>query len=78
MAVRIHLLDRALAERSLADFVRQAWPVLEPQTSFVDNWHVDLLAEYLEAVADGEILRLIINVPPRSGKSLLATILFPC
>ena len=78
MAVRIHLLDRALAERSFADFVRQAWPVLEPQTSFVDNWHVDLLAEYLEAVADGEILRLIINVPPRSGKSLLATILFPC
>lgn len=78
MAVRIELLDRLLAERSFAEFVEQAWPVLEPSTPFISNWHIDLLAEYLEAVADGEITRLIINVPPRSGKSLLATIFFPC
>jgi hypothetical protein len=78
MAVRIDLLDRLLAERSFAEFVDQAWPVLEPSTTFMSNWHIDLLAEYLEAVADGEITRLIINVPPRSGKSLLATIFFPC
>lgn len=78
MAARIDLLDRLLAERSFADFVRQAWPVLEPKTPFQDNWHIDLLAEYLEAVADGDIIRLIINVPPRSGKSLLATIFLAC
>ena len=34
MAVRIDLLDRLLAERSFAEFVRQAWPVLEPSTPF--------------------------------------------
>lgn len=78
MARRIDLLDRALAERSFADFVRQAWAVLEPKTPFLDNWHIDLLAEYLEAVADGDVTRLIINVPPRSGKSLLATVFLPC
>lgn len=78
MAVRIDLIDRVLAERSFSEFVDQAWPVLEPSTPFISNWHIDLLAEYLEAVADGEITRLIINVPPRSGKSLLATIFFPC
>src|SRR5271169_2121769 len=78
MASRIDLLDRALAERSLADFVQQAWPVLEPKTPFLDNWHIALLAEYLEAVADADITRLIVNVPPRSGKSLLATIFLPC
>lgn len=78
MARRIDVLDRELAERSLADFVRQAWVVLEPKTPFLDNWHVALLAEYLEAVAGGGITRLIINVPPRSGKSLLATIFLPC
>ena len=77
MASRIDLLDRALAERSLAEFVRQAWGVLEPKP-FLDNWHIDLLIEYLEAIADGDITRLIINVPPRSGKSLLATIFLPC
>jgi len=77
MARRIDLLDRVLAERSFADFVRQAWVVLEPKTPFLGNWHIDLLAEHLEAVAAGEINRLIINVPPRSGKSLLATIFLP-
>jgi predicted phage terminase large subunit-like protein len=78
MATRIDQLDRALAERSFADFVRQAWPVLEPRTPFRNNWHIDLLAEYLEAVAAGDITRLAINVPPRSGKSLLTTVFLPC
>ncbi len=77
MASRIDLLDRALAERSLADFVRQAWPVLEPKTPYLENWHHELLVETLEAVAAGEIARAIINVPPRFGKSLLASIFFP-
>src|SRR5438034_11263716 len=77
MANRIDLLDRALAERSFAEFVRQAWPLLEPGTPFLDNFHIDLVAEYLEAVAAGEITRLLINGPPRSGKSLLTTIFFP-
>ena len=51
MASRIDLLDRALAERSLADFVRQAWPVLEPKRRYSENWHHEFLAEALEAVA---------------------------
>jgi len=77
MTLRLDLIDRKLAELSLADFVRQAWPVLEPKTPHSENWHHQLLIEALEAVAAGEIRRLIINVPPRSGKSLLASILFP-
>jgi predicted phage terminase large subunit-like protein len=78
MAHRIDQIDCMLAEKSLADFMRLAWPVLEPRTRYLDNWHIALLCEYLEAVAAGEETRLIINVPPRSGKSLLATIMFPC
>jgi predicted phage terminase large subunit-like protein len=75
---RIGLIDRVNAEDSLHEFVRQAWPVLEPSTAFVDNWHLHLVCEYLEALAQGDILRLIINVPPRSGKSIFATVSFPC
>jgi hypothetical protein len=48
--------DAAAAERplgpppmSLADFVRQAWDVLEPDTAFLDNWHIDAVCEHLEA-----------------------------
>jgi predicted phage terminase large subunit-like protein len=78
MATRIDLLDQVLAERSLADFVRQGWPVLEPKTPYLENWHHDYLAEALEAVAAGEIRKLIINLAPRFGKSLLVSVFFPC
>ena len=65
------------AERSLAEFIRQAWPVLEPNTTYIHNWHIDLIAEYLQAVNDGEIHRLLINIPPRHMKNIEATICYP-
>jgi predicted phage terminase large subunit-like protein len=78
MNSRIELLDRVLAERSLAEFVRQAWEVLEPNTPYLENWHHGLLVEALEAVANGELRKLIVNLPPRYGKSLLVSVSFPC
>jgi predicted phage terminase large subunit-like protein len=77
---RVKIQDAMLtrtAETSLRAFVEQAWPILEPETIFVPNWHIDMLCEYLEAVTDGECLRLLINVPPRSMKSLLVSVLWP-
>jgi predicted phage terminase large subunit-like protein len=65
------------AEQSLRAYVEQAWPILEPETPFVPNWHIDLLCEYLEAVTAGDIRHLLINVPPRSMKSLLVSVLWP-
>jgi len=59
-------------------FIRHAWPVLEPSTPMAENWHIDIIAEYLEAVHNGEIRNLIINIPPRFTKSLLVSVLFPC
>jgi len=67
----------ARAESSLATFFRRAWPVLEPGKAYLHNWHIDAIAEYLEAVSAGQILRLIINVPPRTGKSTMVTIEWP-
>lgn len=71
-------LYRRLLENDFGGFVRAAWPILEPATPFLDNWHIDLIAEYLTLVRRREIRRLIINVPPRHMKSLLCTVLFPC
>src|SRR5258708_32816625 len=68
---------RSLLETSLAEFARAAWPILEPTTRLQWNWHLDLLCEYLTLAARGECRRLIINVPPRSMKSLLCTVLYP-
>ena len=63
-------IDRELAERNLRDFVRLAWPVVEPSTPFVDGWHVDAITDHLQAITRGEIRNLLINVPPRHMKSL--------
>lgn len=68
---------REKAERSLDSFIQQAWSVIEPGTTYIDNWHIQLIAEYLHAVNDGDILRLIINIPPRFMKSIEATVCFP-
>lgn len=70
-------IAREKAERSLSEFVKQAWPVIEPGTRYIHNWHIDLISEYLQAVLDGEIKRLVINEPPRHMKSIHVTVCFP-
>lgn len=65
------------AEVSLRAYIEQAWPILEPDVAFVPNWHIDFLAEHLEAVTAGESRRLLINIPPRYMKSLLVSVLWP-
>lgn len=44
---------------------------------FTPGWHVDAIADHLQAVADGHIKRLLINVPPGTMKSLLTCVLWP-
>jgi len=70
-------LYRLLLERDFGGFVRAAWPILEPSTPLSENWHIDLIAEYLTLVRRREIRRLIINIPPRMMKSLSCTVMFP-
>ncbi len=65
------------ARRSLRAFVEQAWPMLEPTTPFLPNWHIDLICEYLEAVTAGDVKQLVINIPPRYMKSLLVSVMWP-
>lgn len=61
---------------SLAGFVREAWHVLEPNAKLVWNWHLDAICAHLEAVTDGRINRLLINIPPGSSKSLIVSVLW--
>ena len=65
------------AECSLHFFVRLMWSCVEPKRRFVDGWLLRAMCQHLEAVADGRIKRLIINVPPGSMKSLLTNCFFP-
>lgn len=70
-------IDRELGSRSLIDFVRMAWHVVEPAAPYVHGWHADAVAEHLQAVTSGQITRLLINVPPGMSKSLLCNVFFP-
>ncbi len=66
------------AELSLFNFYRDyCWPAVEGSRDFVDNWHLHALAEHLEAVTNGEIKRLLVNVPFRTSKSTLVSVAWP-
>ncbi|MDE0205772.1 MAG: phage terminase large subunit [Candidatus Tectomicrobia bacterium] len=69
-------LDKAAAEVSLHAFIMQMWKYMDGST-FKDNWHVHVICEHLEKVANGEIRRLIINIPPRHQKSLTVSVAWP-
>lgn len=58
-------------------FLRQCFATLNPATVYAHNWHIDLMCEYLQACQEGDIRRLIINVPPRSLKSLTVSVAWP-
>jgi predicted phage terminase large subunit-like protein len=68
---------KEVPQLSLREYVRAAWHVVEPGRVFVPNWHIDYIADYLEATAKGQIQNLIINIPPRCMKSLMVSVFFP-
>ena len=69
-------LNAVLRQDFLA-FVRKTFHTLSPGQIFVPSWHTRALAYQLERVRRGEIKRLIINMPPRSLKSITASVAFP-
>lgn len=69
-------LDRADCEESLYTFLKTAWRYVD-SSDFTDGWPIEAVAEHLQAVADGQLRRLIINIPPRCAKSSLTSVAFP-
>ena len=68
---------QAVLRQDFAMFIRRCFHELWPATPLKWNWHIDMIANRLEAVRRGECRRLIINMPPRGAKSLCASIAFP-
>lgn len=75
--VEYHAIERELCKRSLAEFAKRAWHVLEPAAELKWGWCLDAICLHLEAVTKGEINRLLMNVPPGSMKSLLTSVIWP-
>jgi predicted phage terminase large subunit-like protein len=72
LELRLAQLDRIDASHNnFIPFVRNMWP------EFIAGKHHKIISEKLERVANGELKRLIINMPPRHTKSEFASYLFP-
>lgn len=66
------------ARRHLRHFFRWAWPLTNPGEDLHGVlWHLDAIAEHLEAIHRQQIQKLIINIPPRSLKSTTVSVDFP-
>ena len=66
-----------LLRQDFSTFAARCFYDLNPQTELAMNWHLEVIAAKLAAVRQGQIPRLIINLPPRHLKSLLASIALP-
>lgn len=68
-AIRQEARDE-LAIESLAFFMRSAWSIVEPGRKLVWGWHYDIICDELEQITRGEKKRLVICVPPGTGKTI--------
>ncbi len=74
--IDLNELRRTLAINKFRFFVELMWPAVS-QDAFVPGYHLDAICENLQAVAEGKIKRLVINVAVRHSKSLLCSVFFP-
>jgi predicted phage terminase large subunit-like protein len=69
-------IERVDCEEGLYYFLTRAWRYIDP-SPWRDGWPIEAVAEHLQAVVDGQIRRLIINIPPRMGKSSITSVALP-
>lgn len=77
MELEDRVTSAEICRRTLRDYIPASWHIIEPGREFVGGWHVDAICEHLQAVIDGQIKRLIINIPPRCSKSTIISVDFP-
>jgi predicted phage terminase large subunit-like protein len=70
-------LVNAACRTDFVSFFHKCFHSLAPNSCLLMNWHISAIADHLEQVWLGKIKRLIINLPPRSLKSLLSSVAFP-
>lgn len=61
----------------LSSFIGKCFQTIDPGTKFESNWHIDLIADRLEKASSSKIKRLVINIPPRSLKSVCVSVAWP-
>lgn len=77
MSDRLSQIAQILWSQDLGEFTRKCFQTINPSRNYSHNWHIDAISYHLEAARKKEIKRLIINMPPRSLKSICASVAFP-
>ena len=76
-----HALEVAMLREGmrhdLATFTHRCFQTVTPGERFAPNWHLQAIAHRLDQVRRGRLRRLIIAMPPRSLKSVCASVAFP-
>lgn len=67
----------ALLRSDFRAFLQKVFATLSPGQTYVRSWHLDAIAFRLEQVRLGRLRRLIVNMPPRTLKSIAASVAFP-
>lgn len=70
-------LEAEECRRSLVTFAKAAWHVIEPGVPLVWGRLQDAISYHLQAITEGQLQDLVINVRPRSSKSRLVSVLWP-
>lgn len=60
----------------LLPFIQRSFQTVSAADRFLSNWHIEAIAWHLEECRRGNIKRLIVTLPPRSGKSISASVAF--
>jgi predicted phage terminase large subunit-like protein len=68
---------QSVLRTDLPAFIAKCFGTVTPGIVYLPNWHMRAIAHQLERVRRGEIKRLLITMPPRSGKSVSASVAFP-
>src|SRR6516164_1130684 len=66
----------ALLRTDLRYFVWKCFNTILPGDRYEPNWHVDAIVYQLLRVQAGETIRLLINQPPRSLKSICVSVAY--
>ena len=67
----------ALLRHDLTAFTQRCFQTVVPGQTYLSNWHIEAIAHRLERCRQREIRRLIVTLPPRSLKSICASVAFP-
>ena len=79
-ASRLNVSRAGLSEilrRDLQSFIQRCYQTVDGSQTYLDTWHIAVLADHLTRAYQRKIKRLIITLPPRSLKSVAVSVSFP-